>query len=215
MSIRTTSFVEGEYYHIYNRGNSKRIIFQDKEDYFYFIRLLHAMNDSERKTVRNLKDRQNEENNEPLVAIGSYCLMPNHFHILLTQVAEGGITKFMQKLSTAYVMYFNKKYQHSGSLFEGKFKAKHVAGDTYLKYLFSYVHLNPLKIIDSEWKSKAKYLPKEMFDFLKSYKYSSFQEYFNNEFTVIKKHQFPDYFLTKEAFVNDLIYWFDKDQNIK
>ncbi len=74
--------------------------------------------------------------------------MPNHFHILFKQEKEQGITTFMQKLSTAYVMYYNKKYKRSGGLFEGKFKSKYAGEDRYLKYLFSYIHLNPLKILD-------------------------------------------------------------------
>jgi len=70
--------------------------------------------------------------------------MPNHYHILASAKADGGLTKFMQKLATGYSMYFNKKYDRTGTLFEGRFKAKHADSDEYLKYLFSYIHLNPV-----------------------------------------------------------------------
>ena len=87
---------------------------------------------------------------ETLVDIGAYCLMPNHFHLLIRETAEGNISRFMLKLQTGYPMYFNKKYQRTGALFEGKFKAKHITNDNHLKYLFAYLHLNPVKITDPQ-----------------------------------------------------------------
>src|SRR3989344_1432783 len=122
MSLRKINFVPGEYYHIYNRGNSKQKIFFDSEDYQRFVDLLYATNSPEKFNFSDsLKGISiyNKDRGERLVAIGAYCLMPNHFHILLTPLTEEGLTKFMQKLSTAYVMYFNRKYNHTGGLFEG------------------------------------------------------------------------------------------------
>lgn len=206
MSIRTISFVEGEYYHIYNRGNSKGIIFQDEEDKKHFIHLLVSLNTEARLKISRTKEPICREEN--IISIGAYCLMPNHFHILLKQEKENGITRFMQKISTAYVMYYNKKYKRTGSLFEGKFKSKYAGEDTYLKYLFSYIHLNPLKIIDSKWKIKAKYPSNEMVTFLDQYKYSSFHEYHTEMFRIINKQAFPDYFPTKDVFLSDITSWF-------
>lgn len=185
MATRLTTFAEGEYYHLYNRGNSKQIIFNDEKDHEHFIHLLSTLNTGSRIRVKKLK--QNSVDDDVLVSIGAYCLMPNHFHILITQEKEKGISTFMQKVSTAYVMYYNKKYKRSGGLFEGKFKSKHVVEDTYLRYLFSYIHLNPLKIIDKNWKLKAKHMPSTMLQFLIHYKHSSFNEYFSQSFSIINK----------------------------
>ena len=155
MSIRKATLAVSEFYHIYNRGNSRQIIFKDSEDYDRFVALLYVCNGSNRFHFHNNNGRDgfNEllsfDRGEFFVAIGAYVLMPNHFHLLLTALSENGASIFMQKLSTAYVMYFNRKYKRVGSLFEGKFRSTHVDNDVYLKYLFSYIHLNPLKIQDT------------------------------------------------------------------
>jgi len=171
MSIRKVSFVSGEYYHIYNRGNSKQKIFHDKEDYLYFIKLLYILNQKDNKQVRdyiyNIFIPRTD--NSPLAAIGAYVLMPNHFHILITPIEDGNISKYMQKICTGYVMYYNQKYKRSGGLFEGKFKSQHSDNDKYLKYLFSYIHLNPIKLIDKNWKEKGIKNIKKSLDFLDSY----------------------------------------------
>ena len=210
MSIRIVHFADGEFYHIYNRGNSKQKIFHNEQDYFYFIDLLVSMNTEKRTNTRDAKTKKSE-NDDSIISIGAYCLMPNHFHILIKQEKENGISKFMQKLLTAYVMYYNKKYKHTGSLFEGKFKSKYAGEDTYLKYLFSYIHLNPLKIFDESWKSKTQSLPQEKLSFLSGYKYSSFNEYLSERFVVVNKKSFPDYFPTKESFLRNIIKWFIDD----
>src|SRR3989339_1573318 len=158
MSIRKTSFVPGEYYHIYNRGNSKQKIFLSKKDYERFVALLYGINTNESFNFFNFKKGNGiflKEVKNQLVSIGAYCLMPNHFHILITPLSEKGLSKFMQKLSTAYSMYFNETYKRTGGLFEGKFKSVHVENDNQLKYLFSYIHLNPVKLINSEWKENG------------------------------------------------------------
>ena len=81
--------------------------------------------------------------------------MPNHFHILVKEKIENGISKFMGKLTTGYSMYFNKRYDRTGSLFQGVFKSVHADSDEYLKYLFAYIHLNPIKLINPEWKENG------------------------------------------------------------
>src|SRR3989338_5705420 len=154
MSIRKVSFAPGEFYHVYNRGNSKQVIFHDKQDYNRFLALLYAVNTKQNIAMRLVfEDMYKFDRGERLVSLGAHCLMSNHFHLLLTEVDEGGISKFMQKLTTAYSMYYNKKYARTGGLFEGKFKSEHAGKDRYLKYIFSYIHLNPLKIINKNWKT--------------------------------------------------------------
>lgn len=220
MSIRKVNFVEGEFYHIYNRGNSKQKIFHDKQDYKYFLDLLYILNTKNNINVSQLKryntfDLYTVGPKDNLVAIGSYVLMPNHFHILITQKIEGGVSKFMQKLSTAYVMYYNKKYQRTGGLFEGKFKAEHLDTDRYLKYIFSYIHLNPVKLIQKDWKEKGIRNKKETLDFLRGYEHSSYLDYFGiyrTEGKIINKESFPNYFPNTKDFNNEIFSWLDYKQ---
>src|SRR3989344_7999827 len=123
MSIRKVSFVPGEYYHIYNRGNSKQKIFHNKADYERFISLLYLSNSGNNFKIDYIGKHNIyiTDRGSRLVSIGAYCLMPNHFHILITPLVEGGVSKFMQKMTTAYSMYYNQKYRRTGGLFEGKF----------------------------------------------------------------------------------------------
>ncbi len=215
MSIRKVSFIEGEYYHIYNRGNSKQAIFHDTQDYSHFIALLHLLNTEENQNVSHLKrssgfDPYVVDNNSFLVSVGAYCLMPNHFHILLTEKTEGGISKFMQKISTAYVMYYNKKYDRTGSLFEGKFKSQHVESDRYLKYMFAYIHLNPIKLLDAQWKVKGIRNKKRTLAYLEKYTYSSYLDFLGEkrpQRAILNLKDFPNYFPNKKAFISEIFSW--------
>lgn len=211
MSIRKTPFVPGEFYHIYNRGNSKQVIFNDGADYHRFISLLYLANSREKLVFGRSKiDTINIKNEEKLVNIGSYCLMPNHFHIIVSQPENGDISRFMQKITTAYSMYFNKRYDRSGVLFEGKFKSKYIDNDRYFKYLFSYIHLNPVKIIQKDWKESGINDKIEALQFLKSYKYSSFLDFLGinrPENKILNREFFPDYFPDRDNFEKDIMEW--------
>ena len=210
MAKRKTLLINNEYYHIYNRGNGKQTIFHDDEDKERFVKLLGLLNQPLRIKVDDLNLDYSFKNKEPIVAIGAYVLMDNHFHILLKQVSDRGVASFIQKVCTGYVMYYNKKYKRSGSLFEGRFKSKIVEDDVYMKYLFSYIHLNPIKLIDKDWKSKNMHSQK-ILEFLKNYKYSSFQDFFGVkrvENAILTTVQFPDYFPSKSSFVREVQSWF-------
>lgn len=215
MSIRKVNFVNGEYYHIYNRGNSKQKVFHDEEDYLRFISLLYISNTSENFNLYDLNRISNFnvyelEIKNTIVSIGAYCIMPNHFHILITEKIEGGISKFMQKLSTAYAMYYNKKYNHTGGLFEGKFKSTHMGGDIQMKYLFSYIHLNPVKLIQKDWKENGIRDRKQALEYLEGYGYSSYKDYLKEERVqnkILNSRDFPKYFHTKEKFKKEIIEW--------
>lgn len=207
-------FSTGEFYHLYNRGNDKRTIFCDKKDYERFLSLLYLCNSDvslHRSNYFNLSLNEILEldRGEGIVDIGAYCLMPNHFHILVHEKKEGGISIFMQKVSTAYTMYFNNKYERSGSLFEGRFRAKHISGNNHLKYLYSYIHLNPIKIRDAHWKERDLPEISKYKQFLYSYNYSSYIDYVNNsrlERYILSKTAFPEYFGASkdfDEFIND------------
>ncbi len=213
MSKRKIELSNDEFYHVYNRGNSKQIIFLDHYDKVRFIKLLFAMNQEDRKKLANMS--QNDFFTKPsnqLVAIGAYVIMDNHFHILLKQLEDDGITKFMQKIGTAYSHYFNKKYKRTGALFEGRFKATHANEDTYLKYLYSYIHLNPAKLINKNWKKEIlmKQKQNEILSFLKNYKFSSFQDYSGVERPeggLLSKSDFPAYFRNSKEFLKNIVNW--------
>ena len=214
LMARKIKFSVGEYYHIYNRGNDKRIIFMDDHDYRRFQALLYVCNSIKPVDINQHFQEDLDflelfkiEREDTLVDIGMYCLMPNHVHILIREKREGGISKFMSKLFVAYVMYFNKKNERTGGLFEGPFKAKHVDSDEYLKYLFAYGHLNPVKIIEPKWKENGIADRITAQEYLKSYAYSSYPDYLGEvrlENTILHREAFPEYFTSPKDF-NDFI----------
>lgn len=179
---RNVIFAQGEVYHVYNRGTEKRNIFTSQKDYDRFLCLMYVCNSMNPVDLKlqgsTLYELINIDRGELLVNISTYCLMPNHFHILISEKQEGGISKFMQKLTTAYTMYFNKSKDRSGALFQGKFKARHASvNDNYLKYLISYIHLNPVKLLDPQWKENGIKNRKEAEKYLDKYKYSSYLDF--------------------------------------
>ena len=210
--LRSDPFVTGEYYHLYNRGIDKRIIFKLQRDYERFMMLLYLANSQDSFRLDDLQNKSNNTFNEilvldkgtPLVSIGAWCLMTNHFHLLVKQEVDGGITKFMRKLGVGYSMFFNIKYQRRGALFGGLFKSQHIAEDLHLKHLFGYIHLNSLDIKFSGWEKLIdKKHPKEWKDFLENYRYSSFQDYIGMERpekNLLKKDAFPEYFTELNSF---------------
>ena len=213
MSIRKVNLVSGEYYHIYNRGNSKQKIFHDNEDYFRFMSLLYACNSKNNFRVFTLTKEESPydfERGKQLVSIGAHCLMSNHFHIIITQIDNNGISKFMQKVTTAYVMYYNKKYKRTGGLFEGKFKSKHLNDERYLKYIFSYIHLNPIKIIQKDWKEIGIKNKKEAIEYLRNYQYGSYLDYLGIKRVqnmILNTEAFPKYFPNKKLFLKEIFEW--------
>ena len=107
-------------------------------------------------------------------------------------------------------MYFNKKYERTGSLFEGKFKSAHADSDEYLKYLFSHIHLNPVKLIQSDWKEVGIINTTEAFEYLETYPYSSFFDYngiFRQEGSILSKDAFPNYFESPDLFRKEILEW--------
>ncbi len=208
-----------EYYHVYNRGVDKRVLFKDKLDYFRFISLLYICNGQKHVNIHSfLKKKEGpsffeifyEKRGISLVSIGAYCLMPNHFHILLREKTDGGVSTFMKKVLTAYAMYFNNRYKRKGVLFEGRYKAKHVDSDVYLKYLYAYIHLNPVKLINPLWKENKINNKKVANKFLKAYEFSSYQSYIGNKTlqkAILDMSEFPRYFDEMSDFKTMIKYW--------
>jgi putative transposase len=182
MSYKKPIFSTGEIYHIYNRGVEKRTIFLDASDYFRMTRNLYDFNDKnvvshpyyhpKRNPVREKKNPPRE----PLVEILAFVLMPNHYHLALRQIEENGIIKFMQKLDVGYAMYFNKKRDRVGSLFQGRFKATHIDSENYMCNLLGYIHTNPADLVKN-YRDRIS----ETIDFLEKYRWSSFLDYIGIE----------------------------------
>jgi putative transposase len=187
MSQRKDNLVQGEIYHIYNRGVDKRDIFMDDEDRIRFIHDLFEFNDSN-PTIKldYFLSHNNSEvglpniKREPrkvLVDILAFCMMDNHFHMIVRQKIENGVTLFMRKLGTGYTNYFNKKHERTGALFQGKFKSICIKSDAHLMYLPIYIHLNPLDFKFHEWRDKKIKDTKKAIKFLDSYRWSSYMDY--------------------------------------
>jgi len=223
MSFRKTEFVEGEYYHIYNRGNSKQKIFLDDKDRERFLKLLYLCNSKQRidfsnDIVRRKINAWDFEKGEAIVDIGAWTLMPNHFHLYITPKTEArlpsgnAITDFIHRVLTSYSKYFNAKYHRTGSLFESKFKSVHIKNDQHAKYLFSYIHLNPIKLIDSRWKERGIKNKKEALKFLNSYKWNSYLDYLDiirPENKIINRIDFLNYFDSKDSFLEEIFDWIE------
>lgn len=210
---RKINFSIDEYYHIYLRGVSKMNIFRENSDRDRFIKLLYLCNSQKPvvfKTIQRLPLDKIDLGSKRQTAIGAYCLMDNHFHLLVREITEGGVSKFMSKLLTAYSKYFNKKYTHVGRVFENTFHAEHADSDEYLKYIYSYIHLNPVKIIDPLWKEKGLDDLKRTQSFLQKYIYSSYLDYVGQareQKSILNTKAFPEYFETNKDFTKFIQDW--------
>jgi putative transposase len=182
----------GGIYHIYNRGVDKRSIFNEDRDRWRFLQILGLFNSDkseydrlwgmekrgEGANMKTLKEYLKDREDKSLVKVMADCLMNNHYHLILEEVTEGGISKFMQKIGTGYTMYFNKKYKRSGSLFQGNYKSIRVDKDLYLQYLLIYINLiNPAEIIQSDLKEVGIRDIDKIMNFAADYYWSTHKEY--------------------------------------
>lgn len=161
--MRKTKFANGEFYHIYNRGTDKRAVFLDDTDIERFLYCMDIFNAI--KPIGSLYEheldirhgRPTSIRTKKLANIICYCLNFNHYHLLLEQLADGGISEFMKRLGGGFTKYFNIKYRRSGVLFQGKFKSSHVDSNEYLLHIGAYINLNnkvhklQQKIFRSSW----------------------------------------------------------------
>jgi len=182
MAYRQVDFALDEYFHCYSRGVDGRKTFNDTRDYERFIELLYACNAATpfRRDLLAAHGHESilkSERQEPLVAIVAYCLMPNHYHIVMRETCEDGISRFMQKLGTAYTMYFNARNERVGSLFIKPFRAKHIRDDDYLKRVVQYVHLNPAELSEPGWKEGRISNVDALISSLRKYRFSSLPDY--------------------------------------
>ncbi len=144
MPQKIVPLVCDEFYHVFNRGVDKRDTFLDKEDYLRFYQTLNLFNTIEPVINFDLAKSKSKKNNfqNMLVEIKAYSLLPNHYHLIVKQVSEGGLSEFMRRVSTGYTSYFNNKNERSGALFQGRYKRVHISSDHQYNYMFAYVNEN-------------------------------------------------------------------------
>ena len=210
--MRKQKIASGSIYHVYNRGVEKRLLFLSDQDYNRFIHNLAVFNNikpalnsgRESKISIGKKGIKSIKQSKPLVDILAFCLMPNHFHLLLRQKEDGGISKFMNKIGVGYANYFNLKYQRVGPLFQGKFKSVLVNNESQFLYIPHYIHLNPLDIIKPNWRENGIKKTKEVIDFLDSFKWSSYRDYIGKlNFIFLNKNIIYELYNGAEGYAND------------
>ncbi|MEX0917145.1 MAG: transposase [Candidatus Paceibacterota bacterium] len=176
--MRNTQFAEGEFYHLVGRGNSKQILFLEKRDYVRFLYLLLYGQLSEplsnigkrvtcfEKTGAFFSRRRKNDlaQEKHLIELVAFTIMPNHFHLLVGGKSENGISAYMHRLLMAYAKYFNEKYERSGHVFQGPFRAVHIEDNTQLLHTSAYIHKNQREV--GKWKNKEH-----------EYPWSSYQDY--------------------------------------
>lgn len=192
-----------ELYHLINRGVDKRTIFQEDGDRIRFVHDLYVFNDSKpaNNTTRNMNDlrsRSLESKRDMLVTLHAWCLMDNHFHLLVSENVEGGLTAFIRRLNIGYAKYFNDKYQRSGALFQGRTKKVLIERNAHYLHILNYIHLNPLDYMkgSEEWRSRALRNSAKALTYLESYRWSSYLDYcgIKNFPSLISKDLFADVF---------------------
>jgi len=180
--------VQDEIYHIYNRGVEKRVVFLEDRDYVRFIHNLFEFNDTApalnlyyksqsyevglRKIAEEMRTKRNL-----LVELLAFCLMPNHYHLMLKSKTPNGVTEFMRKIGTGYTNYFNQKYERVGPLFQGKYKSTRIVEEAHFIHLPYYIHLNPLDLTAPEWRIGGVHNYNKAMKFLASYRWSSHLDY--------------------------------------
>ena len=177
--------MEQNFYHTLNRGVEKRDIFLDKQDYLRFIHDLYELNNEDRvettshvfKVDPNIVNVAGRKKRKTIVDVLAFCLMPNHYHLLLSPRIKNGIPLFMQKVNMGYSKYFNQKYEREGTLFQGRYKKILVTDNAHFLHLPFYIHFNPLDLKYPEWRENKISNLKRALEFLGFYKWSSHLEY--------------------------------------
>lgn len=196
MPYRKQQFANNEIYHITIRKIGDDLLFKDINDYYRGIFSIYEFNNTkpitiqyQRKVRAKLKKEKEivvETDRGPssiidrrdrLIDILTFCFMPNHMHLLIKQLKDNGITKFMSKLGTGYGGYFNRKYSQKGYVFQNRFSAVHIETEEQLMAVFAYIHINPISLIEPKWKEKGIQNIETVIEFLENYKWSSYLDY--------------------------------------
>ncbi len=182
----------GNIKHVINRGIEKGRVFRDDNDYFRFVGNLYRLNN--KNGALRIVDRKlftDPPTQAKLVDVLKWSLLPNHYHLLLYELVDGGITEFTKRIGNAYTKYINIKNERSGYLFQNSAKIINVESERHFLYLPIYIDLNPLDLFNPRWKEE-KIKEQVAVDFLKKYRWSSFGDYFDEPHfpSVINKDRF-------------------------
>jgi putative transposase len=188
------------FFHVFNRGVEKRKIFLDDKDHLRFIHDLYELNDrdavlntkyyfeslkkrgvSDNRIKEGLRELQRTKKREVLIDIVAFCLMPNHFHLIVQPLHEDGLQLFMQKIGVGYTKYFNHKYKRVGPLFQGPYQLRHIIADEDLISCVGYVHRNPIDQMSSDGVKRGKKFRRDAEKFLQTYRWSSYLDYLNTK----------------------------------
>lgn len=173
-----------EFYHLLNRGVDKRDIFLDSGDHARFVRDLYTFNDTipapdAYRTPKWDIVSPTFRSRERLVDIHAWVLMKNHYHLLVSERIDGGITQFLKKVNIGYAKYFNERYERSGTLFQGRTKKILIQSDAHFLHMVHYIHLNPLDFLKNaeKWRTGSIRSTREAMDHLHAYRWSSYLDY--------------------------------------
>ena len=174
MRLKQSDYQAGQHYHFYNRGAHRHSIFREPDNYIYVLKKIQ-------KYVREFS-----------ITVIAYCLLPNHYHLLLRQDGENAASLIPQRVFNSYSKAYNKKYQHSGTLFEGNFKVKPVDNESYLLQLCQYIHANPIK--------------HGLVNNLDEWPYSNYHEWMQVRSGTLVDHQFVnDFFPNRQEYAADVL----------
>ncbi|MDP2632022.1 MAG: transposase [Candidatus Uhrbacteria bacterium] len=175
--MRNITLANDQYYHIFNRGVDKRQIFMDDLDPLRFIhglKMFNIVNKVNTRSINRIKWSLGSAHHL-YTQIISYCLMPNHFHLLLKQISDNGIPMYLGRLANGYTKYFNAKNKRSGRLFEGPYEAVEISSDAQLIHTSRYIHMNPISIVEPGWKKTGIKDTSAAMNIIESYKWSSYR----------------------------------------
>ena len=192
-----------EFWHLIGRGTDKRDIVGDDKDRVRFIHDLYVFNDRNPTPNFILNERNDEHRKrDKLVDIHAFCLMLNHYHLLVSEIVEGGISLFMQKLNMGYTKYFNERYERSGTLWQGKYRKIRIERDAHFLYIPFYIHLNPLDYTHSGWRNGEVKNSQFALKSLSEYRWSSHLDYLGkrNFPSIIRKNDIADVIGTRSQY---------------
>jgi len=235
MPYRKQQFANNEIYHVATRGLDDNLLFKDMDDYYRGIFSLYEFNTlksitirGRRKVRKRIKDSLQTQKpirdpisvvdtRDKIVDILAFCLMPNHIHLLLRQLKDGGLIKFMQKFGAGFAGYFNKKYSRKGHVFQNRFLPVLIKDERQLMVASTYVHTNPVALIEPHWKENGVSDADKAIEFLENYKWSSYQDYIGkNNFSSVTERDFLSELMGGAAgckqFVDD---WIKQKEEIK
>lgn len=218
--MRDLEFVNGEFYHIYNRGTDKRPIFLNPEDNERFLESLHLFNDrryaAPRTQLQKVEALSMSEHfdfeREHFVEPCAYTLIPNHFHLLVRQLIDGGISRLMQKLEMGYSKYLNLKIDRAGTLYESPFKAIHVSNEAHLVHLPVYIHLNILDAFGFPWRDGLVENWEEALPLMDSYRWSSHGAYVGRDqhLPIVTPDTIRNFYDSPEEYISHIRGWSER-----